>query len=96
MPAGLADSARGNPELIGFEQSSSYAAAPAPAKSSEPPPSRLVPKPEPLLREQRKEAELFAYIQGEKASPSNSSGSVISFAKRAIVRTLSVVAQMTS
>src|SRR5256714_1025947 len=89
MPAGPADSARGNPELIGFEQSSSYAAAPAPAKSSEPPPSRPVPKPEPLLRdhkrEQKKEAELFAYIQGEKASPSNSSGSGISFAKRAIV-----------
>src|SRR5205823_3938581 len=65
MPAGPADSARGNPELIGFEQSSSYAAAPAPAKSSEPPPSRPVPKPEPLLREQKreqkKEAELFAY-----------------------------------
>jgi periplasmic protein TonB len=89
MPVGPADSARGNPELIGFEQSSSHAAAPAPAKSSEPPPSRPVPKPEPLLREQKreqkKEAELFAYIQGEKASPSNSSGSGISFAKRAIV-----------
>ena len=88
MPAAPADSPRGNPELIGFEQSSSYAAAPAPAKS-EPPPSRPVPKPEPLLREQKreqkKEAELFAYIQGEKASPPNSSGSGISFAKRAIV-----------
>ena len=86
---GAADPARGNPELLAYEQSSSYAGAPASAKSSEPSGPRPLPKPEPALREQKreqkKEAELFAYIQGEKASPSNSSGSGISFAKRAIV-----------
>ena len=82
------DPARGNPELLGYDQSSSYAAAPAAAKNASAAPKPL-PIPEPALREQKreqkKEAELFAYIQGEKASPSNSSGSGISFAKRAIV-----------
>ena len=82
------DPARGNPELLGYDQSSSYAAAPAAAKSASPAP-RPLPKAEPALRdqkrEQKKEAELFAYIQGEKGSPSNSSGSGFTFAKRAIV-----------
>lgn len=85
VPGGATDQARGNPELLGYEQSSSYAGTPAAAKSTERPTPRPLPKPEPLLREQKKEAELFAYIQGEKASPSNLSGSGISFAKRAIV-----------
>lgn len=82
------DPARGNPELLGYDQSSSYAAAPAAAKRAAPAPQAL-PTPEPALREQKreqkKEAELFAYMQGEKARPSNSSGSGFTFARRAIV-----------
>jgi TonB family protein len=89
VAAAPTDPARGNPELIGFEQSSSYAAGPAATRSIEPPTPRPLPKPEPVLREQKreekKEAELFAYMQGEKGSPSNSSGSGFTFARRAIV-----------
>jgi TonB family protein len=85
VPAAPTDPVRGNPELIGFEQSSSYAAAAAPTRSMEPPAPRRLPKPEPALRErkreEKKEAELFAYMQGEKAGPSN----FPTFAKRAIV-----------
>ena len=88
MPSGAPDPARGNPERLGYDQSSSYAAAAAAAKSVSPAPKPL-PTPEPAWREQKreqkKEAELFAYMQGEKASPSGWSGSGISFAKRAIV-----------
>src|SRR5207302_1750063 len=89
VAAAPTDPARGNPELIGFEQSSSYSAAPAATRSIEPPTPRPLPKPEPVLREQKreekKEAELFAYMQGEKGSPSNSSGPGFTFARRAIV-----------
>jgi len=88
VPAASEDSARGNPELLGFEQSSSFAATPAEAKSAPPGPKPLL-TPEPALREQKreqkKEAELFAYMQGEKPRSSESSGSGLSFAKRAII-----------
>lgn len=88
VPAAAPDPARGNPELLGYDQSSSYAAAPAPTKS-EPPTPKPLPKPEPTLheqkREQKKEAELFAYMQGEKARSSDSPGAGFTFAKRAIV-----------
>ena len=88
VPPAAPDPARGNPELLGYEQSSSYAAAPAAAKSASPAP-KPPPTPEPALhaqkREQKNEADLFAYMQGDKGSPTNSSGSGLTFAKRAIV-----------
>jgi protein TonB len=43
-------------------------------------------------REQKKEAELFAYIQGEKARSSDSSGPGFTFAKRAIVPAVALAA----
>lgn len=89
IPSGPPNPVRGNPELLGYEQTSSYAAAPVPPKRSELPTLRPLPKPDPALheqkREQKKEAELFAYIQGEKRQTSEISGSGFSLAKRAIV-----------
>ncbi|HEX6820577.1 MAG TPA: TonB family protein [Candidatus Sulfotelmatobacter sp.] len=83
VPSATPDAARGNPELLGYDQSSSYA-APAAAKSPSPAPKPL-PTPEHGLRERKKEAELFAYMQGDQGSPSNSAGLGFTFAKRAIV-----------
>src|SRR5581483_3633713 len=71
-PAPLAvSSTRGNPELLGSDQISSYSPSPEPAAS----PSldsrkvKAAPAVESTLRERKNEAELFAYMQGGKKSP---------------------------
>lgn len=87
-----ANPARGNPELLGYEQTSAY--SPSRAASARPsvgePRQEPPAKPEPTVRqqkhEQKREAELFAYMQGEKQHRSEqpvSSG--VLFGKRAIV-----------
>ena len=69
-------------ELLGYEETSSYAPAPAQAapRVDRRPKTRHQSVPE--HKEQKKEAELFAYIQGE---PKSGSGHGFGLAKRAIV-----------
>jgi protein TonB len=74
------------PELLGYEQTSSYAPAPVQAAPGvdHTPKGRQPIVPE--HREQKKEAELFAYIQGEqKSGSSGQAASGFGLAKRAIV-----------
>jgi protein TonB len=74
------------PELLGYEQTSSY--APTPVQSA-PVVDRTPKGRQPIVpehREQKKEAELFAYIQGEqKSGSSGQAASGFGIAKRAIV-----------
>ncbi len=80
---------RGNPELAGFHENSSYsAAAPAPAPKIERAAPVPVPAPHPghsPAQEQQKEDRLFAYIEGEREEqePVRAAGS--SLKKRAII-----------
>jgi protein TonB len=73
------------PELLGYEQTSSYAPAPVQAarEVDRTPKGRQPIVPE--HREQKKEAELFAYIQGETKSGSGRAASGFGLAKRAIL-----------
>jgi TonB family protein len=75
--------ARGNPELASYEQSSSYSAPTLPKAEI-----RVIPaaRPEPpSAREQQKEDELFAYMQGEREEPQEPAAGGGSLKKRAII-----------
>jgi periplasmic protein TonB len=81
--------ARGNPGLATYDESSSYSAnerssPKITAKVREP-----APRAEPAAaREQRKEAELFAYIQGEREEQGETSPAAPSLKKRALIAAL--------
>jgi periplasmic protein TonB len=80
---------RGNPDLATYDESSPYSAneRPSPkitAKVAEP-----APRPEPAAaREQRKEAELFAYIEGEREQHAETPRAAPSLKKRALIAAL--------
>jgi len=84
--------ARGNPELLGYEQASSYSAPPPPVAlpTFEASPLKPPPQPDrPTVNEQKKEAELFAYIQGDgDRSREEGSSSGFRLGKRAIMGAL--------
>ena len=88
--------ARGNPELLGYEQASSYSAPPPPVAPPrfEAGPLNPAPKPDrPSVREQKNEAELFAYIQGDAdRSSEQASSSGFRLGKRAIIGALLLAA----
>lgn len=89
------NSAPEKPELLGYDQTRSDSTPVVPAENSKTENLSLKPplKSESSAREQRKEAELFAYIQGEKhCSSDRTPSSSLQFAKRALVPALVLAA----
>jgi TonB family protein len=91
-----ANGARGNPELLGYEQTSAY--TPSAASAAAPPigarRQEAAARPEPTVRQQRheqvREAELFAHMQGEQQQhrPGQSVPSGVLPGKKAIIPAL--------
>jgi periplasmic protein TonB len=77
---------RGNPELLGYNQSSSYAPPPPPQAPEPLPPPLPSPEPDfPSIQERTKTAELFAYIQEGSAGAEESRSAGSGLGKKAII-----------
>ena len=91
-PAAL-NAAPDSPELLGYDQTPSHPNPATPSDHLRTGTIKPALKIESSVREQRKEAELFAYIQGEKPSESHQgASSSFQFAKRALVPALVLAA----
>jgi protein TonB len=82
---------RGNPELANYDESSSYSADDRSSPKISAQVAEPTPTPQPAAaREQRKEAELFGYIQGESEQRDEPSGAAPSLKMRAILAALAL------
>jgi protein TonB len=91
QPAGTAPAQRGNPDLMGFDQTPySPPAEPEPVKPAPLPKLAALPLPKPMpdlpsWQEQKKEAELFSYIESGSDPSETTPQSRFRLGKRAIV-----------